>query len=317
MAALLRRGSRWSCSCACALACRLRRVNARSLAYACRSRVSAASRSGRASCRSRFVARRARRAVARRCGSVPWLLLVAVSLRDDVQERGDRSRGFCVHALAAVVVCGRARAWRAARVRWRGVVLVGARRARGRSISTTSWTAATGLPPLMTIVGFAAYGMRAVCARRVADAAAWRSPRRRCRVLAVNRPPARMFLGDVGAVPLGFLAAAFGIGGIAGGAWPAWFPRARLPSLRRRCDGDARAARDRAASASGKSHQIALLPAAASARRGARRNARRLRRADGGHRGDRAWLRMSWRPTGDLPRWRRGAWCMRVLFAGD
>jgi UDP-N-acetylmuramyl pentapeptide phosphotransferase/UDP-N-acetylglucosamine-1-phosphate transferase len=28
----------------------------------------------------------------------------------------------------------------------------------------------------------------------------------------------------VGAVPLGFLAAAFGIGGIAGGLWPLWFP---------------------------------------------------------------------------------------------
>ncbi len=43
-------------------------------------------------------------------------------------------------------------------------------------------------------------------------------------VLAVNRPPARIFLGDVGAVPLGFLAAALGIGGIAGGVWPVWFP---------------------------------------------------------------------------------------------
>jgi UDP-N-acetylmuramyl pentapeptide phosphotransferase/UDP-N-acetylglucosamine-1-phosphate transferase len=43
-------------------------------------------------------------------------------------------------------------------------------------------------------------------------------------VLAVNLPPARIFLGDVGAVPLGFLAAALGIGGIAGGLWPVWFP---------------------------------------------------------------------------------------------
>jgi len=43
-------------------------------------------------------------------------------------------------------------------------------------------------------------------------------------VLFVNRPPARMFLGDVGAVPLGFLAAAFGIAGVAGGQWPLWFP---------------------------------------------------------------------------------------------
>src|SRR5204863_8526055 len=42
--------------------------------------------------------------------------------------------------------------------------------------------------------------------------------------LAVNRPRATMFLGDVGSVPLGFLAAAFGISGIVTGLWPSWFP---------------------------------------------------------------------------------------------
>jgi UDP-N-acetylmuramyl pentapeptide phosphotransferase/UDP-N-acetylglucosamine-1-phosphate transferase len=42
--------------------------------------------------------------------------------------------------------------------------------------------------------------------------------------LAVNLPPARMFMGDVGAVTLGFAAAAFGIAGVVAGAWPAWLP---------------------------------------------------------------------------------------------
>ncbi len=42
--------------------------------------------------------------------------------------------------------------------------------------------------------------------------------------LAVNAPRASMFLGDVGAVPLGFLAAAFGVAGALQGTWPAWFP---------------------------------------------------------------------------------------------
>ena len=32
------------------------------------------------------------------------------------------------------------------------------------------------------------------------------------------------FMGDVGAVPLGFLAALFGIAGWRAGAWPGWFP---------------------------------------------------------------------------------------------
>jgi UDP-N-acetylmuramyl pentapeptide phosphotransferase/UDP-N-acetylglucosamine-1-phosphate transferase len=43
-------------------------------------------------------------------------------------------------------------------------------------------------------------------------------------VLLRNWPPASVFIGDVGAVPLGFAAGAIGVGGIAGGAWPTWFP---------------------------------------------------------------------------------------------
>jgi UDP-GlcNAc:undecaprenyl-phosphate/decaprenyl-phosphate GlcNAc-1-phosphate transferase len=42
--------------------------------------------------------------------------------------------------------------------------------------------------------------------------------------LVVNAPPARMFMGDVGAVPLGFLAATIGLAGWRVGHWPAWFP---------------------------------------------------------------------------------------------
>jgi UDP-N-acetylmuramyl pentapeptide phosphotransferase/UDP-N-acetylglucosamine-1-phosphate transferase len=42
--------------------------------------------------------------------------------------------------------------------------------------------------------------------------------------LVVNRPPARMFLGDVGAVPAGFMAALLGVAGVLRGDWAAWFP---------------------------------------------------------------------------------------------
>jgi UDP-GlcNAc:undecaprenyl-phosphate GlcNAc-1-phosphate transferase len=38
-----------------------------------------------------------------------------------------------------------------------------------------------------------------------------------------NRHPARIFLGDVGSIPLGFLAAALGVLGEHRGAWPWWF----------------------------------------------------------------------------------------------
>ena len=39
-----------------------------------------------------------------------------------------------------------------------------------------------------------------------------------------NFPPARVFLGDCGSVPLGFLAGALGAWGAVLGAWPAWLP---------------------------------------------------------------------------------------------
>ena len=40
----------------------------------------------------------------------------------------------------------------------------------------------------------------------------------------VRAPRATMFMGDVGSIPLGFLAASFGIAGAVTGLWPAWFP---------------------------------------------------------------------------------------------
>lgn len=42
--------------------------------------------------------------------------------------------------------------------------------------------------------------------------------------LAFNFPPARIFMGDAGSVPLGFLAAAFSLAGWRDGDWPFWFP---------------------------------------------------------------------------------------------
>jgi len=80
-----------------------------------------------------------------------------------------------------------------------------------------------GLAAAMTIVGFCAYGVAALHAGAPAAAffalAAATLP-----FYVVNRPRATMFLGDVGSVPLGFLAAAFGAAGVLAGHWPAWFP---------------------------------------------------------------------------------------------
>jgi len=42
--------------------------------------------------------------------------------------------------------------------------------------------------------------------------------------LIFNFPPAKIFLGDAGSVPLGYLAAMFGISGMSLALWPWWFP---------------------------------------------------------------------------------------------
>ena len=42
--------------------------------------------------------------------------------------------------------------------------------------------------------------------------------------LVFNFHPARVFMGDAGSIPLGFLAAAFGVAGWQAGHWPFWFP---------------------------------------------------------------------------------------------
>ena len=42
--------------------------------------------------------------------------------------------------------------------------------------------------------------------------------------LYYNLPPAKVFMGDAGSIPLGFLAAAMGLWGWQQGCWPAWFP---------------------------------------------------------------------------------------------
>jgi UDP-N-acetylmuramyl pentapeptide phosphotransferase/UDP-N-acetylglucosamine-1-phosphate transferase len=81
-----------------------------------------------------------------------------------------------------------------------------------------------GLAGTMTVVGFGAYAL----------AAFWAGSDRAPTLLALaaatlpfllaNWPPARIFLGDAGSVPLGFLAAVFGIEGWRQGWWPSWFP---------------------------------------------------------------------------------------------
>ena len=82
-----------------------------------------------------------------------------------------------------------------------------------------------GLAGGMALFGFAAYALggwiggdlvlAALSAGVAAAAAAF---------LLFNFPPARVFMGDAGSIPLGFLAAALGLMGWRHGLWSLWFP---------------------------------------------------------------------------------------------
>src|SRR5260221_10544532 len=82
-----------------------------------------------------------------------------------------------------------------------------------------------GLAGGMSVIGFGCYALAAgmdgdlplatLCGAIAASSAAF---------LIHNFHPARLFLGDVGSIPLGFLAGALGLIGWTGDHWPLWFP---------------------------------------------------------------------------------------------
>lgn len=84
---------------------------------------------------------------------------------------------------------------------------------------------ANGLAGGMAAIGFSAYAgmayvagdwqMSVMCGTLAAASVGF---------LIFNFDPAKIFMGDVGSIPVGFLVAAFGIVGIDRGLWPIWFP---------------------------------------------------------------------------------------------
>ena len=82
-----------------------------------------------------------------------------------------------------------------------------------------------GLAGGMAVSGFGVYALAAhtggdsslaiLCAALAVAALAF---------LLFNFHPARIFMGDAGAIPLGFLAAVLGLAGWRDGLWPLWFP---------------------------------------------------------------------------------------------
>ena len=147
-------------------------------------------------------------------------LLAVVSLLDDVRDLPPALR-FLAHLGAAAIgvhfVAGP------------GVPLAG----QGLLAVAVAWLinlynfmdGSDGLAGGMAVIGFLVYALAAIAAGDfvfattnliiAASAAGF---------LVFNFHPAKIFLGDVGSVPLGFLAGAIGLHGWIAGTWPLWFP---------------------------------------------------------------------------------------------
>lgn len=81
-----------------------------------------------------------------------------------------------------------------------------------------------GLAGGMALFGFATYGLAAWWLNDTTfSLTAWSVAAAATGFLIFNFHPARIFMGDAGSVPLGFLAAAFGLLGWQRGLWPWWF----------------------------------------------------------------------------------------------
>lgn len=83
---------------------------------------------------------------------------------------------------------------------------------------------ANGLAGGMALIGFGTYGLAALATEPTLAAVCLMVAAAAAGFLPFNAVRARVFMGDAGSVPLGFLAGALGVAGWRAGVWPAWFP---------------------------------------------------------------------------------------------
>lgn len=145
------------------------------------------------------------------------VVLLAVSFLDDRYGMPVVLR-FGFHLMAAVVV-----AWAASPYWW--LVLPLALALGWMTNLYNFMDGADGVAGGMAVTGFGVY---AIAAAQSGDMALAHSSLALVAValafLCFNFPPARIFMGDGGSIPLGFLAGALGLLGWSRGCWPAWFP---------------------------------------------------------------------------------------------
>lgn len=83
---------------------------------------------------------------------------------------------------------------------------------------------ADGLAGGMAVIGFGACGVAAMSPMPAMASLCFAIAGAAAGFLAFNFPPARVFMGDAGSIPLGFLAGALGLTGWHAGIWSVWFP---------------------------------------------------------------------------------------------
>jgi UDP-N-acetylmuramyl pentapeptide phosphotransferase/UDP-N-acetylglucosamine-1-phosphate transferase len=151
---------------------------------------------------------------------LPLLMLFVLSLIDDVRGLTVRIR-FAVHLIAAVSV-----------VWGEGLFAVHALWAV-MAVMLIVWVTnlynfmdgSDGLAGGMALFGFSMYGIAALMNGDAVLAMMCFSVGAAALVfLYFNFFPAKIFLGDAGSIPLGFLAASIGLVGWGRGMWPMWFP---------------------------------------------------------------------------------------------
>jgi UDP-GlcNAc:undecaprenyl-phosphate GlcNAc-1-phosphate transferase len=148
---------------------------------------------------------------------LPALGLFVLSLLDDIRGLSPKARLFGHFAAALIVVVGTGISWL-----WSLPVLL-------FIVWMTNlynfMDGSDGLAGGMALFGFSFYGIAALIHGNEAFAMMnFSIGAAALGFLYHNFHPARVFLGDAGSIPLGFLAAAFGVWGWQQGYWPFWFP---------------------------------------------------------------------------------------------
>jgi UDP-N-acetylmuramyl pentapeptide phosphotransferase/UDP-N-acetylglucosamine-1-phosphate transferase len=155
-----------------------------------------------------------------------WLILpltglIAVSLLDDVRSLPVRQRLLAHLVAAAILVAG------SGLLAQEGIVIGVV--ALLFSVWVTNlynfMDGSDGLAGGMALSGFSMYGIAALLGGNDTFAMLnFSISAAALGFLYYNFPPAKVFMGDAGSIPLGFLAAAMGLWGWQQGYWTVWFP---------------------------------------------------------------------------------------------